>query len=83
MSEYGECGHCGRTWDKVRGHSTLIDGRTGMFPLCEDCWKAMTPQERLPYYFALYSSWVPDSIRYKSPLPFSREEMETAVLKEV
>ena len=57
-----------------------------MFPLCESCWKDMTPQDRLPHYRKLYESWLktmpetlPDGTPYKG-LKMTWEEIETAVL---
>ena len=78
MSSYGNCGYCGRTWDKVEHHNTRITEHVGMFPLCEECWRALTPEQRLPYYRALYSSWLP----YGLPLPYTWEQIEQAVLNE-
>jgi hypothetical protein len=59
VSEYelSRCGRCQRSWKWVHGHNTDIDEYRSVFPLCEECWQALTPKERLPYYRALYDSW--------------------------
>lgn len=28
-----------------------------MFPLCEQCWSELTPQNRLPFYRVLFEQW--------------------------
>jgi len=58
---YGKCLKCGDSWYWKKGHSTVYDvrddGSTGCFPLCEECWAGLTPEERLPYYLRMYSVW--------------------------
>ena len=54
---YGSCGRCGRTWKFVKGHSTNYSENHGCFPLCENCWKDLTPEQRLPYYRDLFDDW--------------------------
>lgn len=80
------CGRCGMSWNKTKHHSTDVNELGGMFPLCEKCWKDLTPQDRLPYYRKLYESWLrtkpetlPDGTPYKGP-NMTWEEIETAVL---
>jgi hypothetical protein len=34
-----------------------VVGGEGCSPLCEDCWRELSPDERLPYYKALYDLW--------------------------
>jgi hypothetical protein len=49
----------------VRSHTTYYSDAadavtrsgSGCFPLCENCWSALTPPERLPYYEQLLVSW--------------------------
>ncbi len=41
----------------VDGHTTNINDHSGCFPLCEGCWKRLSPEERLPYYEALVADW--------------------------
>ncbi len=77
---YGTCGKCKRPWKYVQGHSTTYteDGSRGCFPLCEECWESLFPDERLPYYKELYNRWA----SYGYPLEASWEQMRHAVLTE-
>lgn len=54
-----------------------VTAGSGMFPLCELCWREMTPAERLPYYRVLYDRWMAD---YGSPVDWS--VVERSVLNE-
>jgi hypothetical protein len=36
------------------------DGRRRVFVLCEDCWKSMTPEQRIPYYKSLVAEYWPE-----------------------
>lgn len=48
---YGTCLRCVEPWSKVEGHSTSYGrGMQSCFPLCEPCWQALSPEQRLPYY---------------------------------
>jgi hypothetical protein len=54
---YGRCARCNRNWRICEGHSTNWNKTDGMFPLCEDCWKDLKPEDRLPYYRSLWERW--------------------------
>src|ERR1035437_751520 len=56
---YSTCRRCFTPWNRCEGHSTEYDRTCGMgcFPLCEECWAALTPSSRLPYYLDLWVSW--------------------------
>ncbi len=54
---YSTCGRCGRPWKCVDGHTTMHSEGLGCFPLCESCWSALTPKERLPHYRKMYEWW--------------------------
>lgn len=54
---HGTCGRCGRPWCRVDEHTTPYSMTSGCFPLCEPCWAALTPEERLPYYETLIARW--------------------------
>lgn len=54
---YSSCFRCQTAWKFVDGHSTPITKNTGCFPLCEDCWSELTPDQRLPFYYVLFSQW--------------------------
>ena len=58
---YGTCGRCNTAWPLVKSHDTQCEEGWGMFPLCEDCWAALSPEERWPYYEALVEKWRLDS----------------------
>lgn len=83
---YSACVRCGMPWHVTKSHNTLVTEWRGMFPLCESCWKELTPQDRLPHYRKLYESWLktepetlPDGTPYKG-LDMTWEEIEAAVL---
>lgn len=83
---YSACLRCGMPWRVTKHHSTNVTERSGMFPLCETCWKDLIPKERIPYYRKLYESWIrtapsslPDGTPYKGP-NVTWSEIETAVL---
>lgn len=83
---YSACGRCGMPWGATKNHVTKVTENRGIFPLCEKCWKDLTPQERLPYYRKLYESWLktapktlPDGTPYKGT-NMTWEEIEAAVL---
>lgn len=48
------CGRCKDSWQWKPHHTTMFSTRDGCFPLCEDYWKALTPDERLPFYRAMF-----------------------------
>jgi len=54
----GTCSRCGRPWGAVEGHATWYTEGHGCFPLCEECWEELTPEQRLPYY----RQWIDDSV---------------------
>jgi len=51
---FGRCGRCNRSWKWVKGHATNYTESSGCFPLCDSCWKALTPEQRLPFYRKLF-----------------------------
>ena len=61
---WGWCYCCNRTWNICESHSTKMNMGEGCFPLCEDCWKELTPETRLPYYRMLFDAWVSNGDRY-------------------
>lgn len=50
-----ECKRCGR-WRPY--HITKYSATEGCLPLCEECWKKLTPELRVPYYAALMHVWL-------------------------
>jgi hypothetical protein len=59
---YGGCLRCGDTWNWAEYHTTQY-GREGKgcLPLCRRCWRQLTPDQRLPYYYQLiYDVWWTD-----------------------
>lgn len=82
---YSACGRCGMPWSVTKNHVTSITEIRGIFPLCENCWTYLTPQDRLPYYRKLYESWLitmPETLPDGSPAKLNEtwEEIEAAVL---
>ena len=71
---WGRCGDCGMLWTAVTGHNTSFTESRGMFPLCERCWEALTPEERLPHYRKAWETWPPGHAEW--------EVIERVVLEE-
>jgi hypothetical protein len=55
---YGSCYRCGRTWNVTKYHTTRYTHGISCFPLCEACWRELTPTQRIPYYFTLFKKWL-------------------------
>lgn len=64
IAGYGCCLRCGDTWDWKPEHVThyRTEGwpKEGCFPLCEECWERLTPEERWPFYDGLVDKWIAD-----------------------
>lgn len=77
------CGRCGRPWTICEGHTTPYDRSGGCFPLCEQCWRELTPEDRLPYYEELFKSWkaygYPD--HNGTPWPILWRQMSESVME--
>lgn len=56
-AKYSKCGECGRHWGIAKWHDTWYNGRAGCFVLCEECWKSLAPEQRLPHYLRLIERW--------------------------
>lgn len=55
---FGWCYRCRTTWLYVNEHATSYgDGSSACFPLCEKCWKELTPETRIPCYEQLFRDW--------------------------
>jgi len=54
---YSYCYRCGRPWKICKAHSTMYSDNVGCFPLCESCWKSLSINNRIRYYFKLWRSW--------------------------
>ena len=54
---YGSCYRCKMPWNVVEGHATPYREGNACFPLCEQCWRELTPEERIPYYSMLFYEW--------------------------
>ena len=58
------CHRCGRDWNECERHCTphvySPDGRAAgeCFPLCEECWSALSVEDRLPFYRELFNIWL-------------------------
>ncbi len=74
---YSACGCCGTTWRFVKEHVTYYTKYSGMFPLCEKCWRAKTPLERLQFYHLLWMEWANTTYSQSPP---DWDTIEAAVL---
>lgn len=54
----GYCHRCRRPWNCVEPHATRYTDSKSCFPLCESCWRALSPPDRLPYYASLWRVWM-------------------------
>lgn len=54
---YSGCYHCGMTWNYVEGKTIYYSEGSGMFPLCEECFDRLSPEEIDPYIEKLAMSW--------------------------
>lgn len=75
-SGLSSCGRCNRTWNICTGHTTQYNEYSGCFPLCEECWGELTPEQRLPYYMDLMDIW-----ESGGRPPSVREDVRKAVLE--
>jgi hypothetical protein len=78
---HGACYKCERCWGVVgydNIHSTMYENSRGCFPLCQSCWKSLTPDARLPYYRRLWALWISQGSTEKEA---SWEHIEHAVLE--
>lgn len=53
----GVCLRCGAPWNLKETHTTDHGDNRGCFPLCEECWSVLSPEERLPFYVQLMCVW--------------------------
>ncbi len=74
---YSSCQRCGIPWKFTKSHSTRYNETKGCFPLCEDCWKELTPKERFPFYMDLILKWEFDSILERAKV---EKQIQRAVL---
>ena len=60
---YSNCSRCGDSWDWKEDHEIPYkrdaEGRIRglMFPVCEECYQEISPEERLEYCIRLWKSW--------------------------
>jgi len=54
---YGFCLRCKDSWAWKKYHVTAYSDLHGCFPLCQECWQALEPEARLPFYLELYRQW--------------------------
>ena len=64
LAGLGDCLRCHDTWDWKPSHVTNYSQTSGCFPLCEECWTELTPDERLPYYALLAGLWIDEAQHY-------------------
>lgn len=54
---FGSCFRCGLSWNNDlavgKQHYTRYKEGHSCFPLCEDCWGVLSPEQRIPFYMAL------------------------------
>ncbi len=72
------CYSCSQSFDTVAPHKTDVKfdgvGTHGVASLCETCWAAKTPAERLPFYIRLYNAFPSRN--------YSLKELQRAVMNE-
>lgn len=65
LHSHGRCYRCKMPWCLVDSHSTEDTYYSGLFPLCERCWRVLSPEKRVPFYRRLFDSWVKDDLNRK------------------
>lgn len=53
----GCCYRCKIPWAMIESHSTPYRKGSACFPLCELCWRVLSPKARVPFYRMLYDEW--------------------------
>lgn len=61
---FGGCYHCGMTWNHVEGKTIYYSEGGGMFPLCEECFDKLSPEEIDPYIEQVVMSWLKSNAEY-------------------
>jgi hypothetical protein len=85
-SVFDQCERCHRGWKWVRSHATYYDAKSGFDPLCESCWKALTPAQRLPFYRSAWNgkkelaAGLPGAEAHVAELTWDWPALEKAVL---
>lgn len=77
-SAFGNCYACKRSWKWVDSHPTIYSESSACFPLCQMCWESFIPEQRLPYYRALFDEWERQSPQSENQW----EQIRAAVLAE-
>ena len=54
---YSGCSKCRGTWNWKKGHYVYFRAGAGMFPLCEECWKTASTEEKRFHIKLLVDSW--------------------------
>lgn len=54
---YGHCLHCKDTWKTKEGHTIQFSEHSGMFPLCEECYKILPPEKIFTYIERQLDLW--------------------------
>lgn len=54
---YSCCFRCETPWKFTDHHATPYGGGRACFPLCQECWSELTPEQRVPYYEQLLKWW--------------------------
>lgn len=64
-------------WGPIKNehHSTPYgtNGSGWCFPLCETCWSALTPKERMPYYDALVNTWMSQALTTQEAVEYDKK----------
>lgn len=66
-------------WGPIKNehHTTTYEtregGSSGCYPLCENCWSALTPKERMPFYDALVNEWMRQALSTQDAVSYDRE----------
>lgn len=74
---YSGCLRCGDSWNWKRRHSLWLSGNQGIFPLCEECWLELSPEQKLHYCEQLFNEW--EAISAKHGL--SLEDKESLMMQ--
>ena len=70
MNGLSYCLKCNGTWNWKKPHMILVNNNRSIFPLCEECYHEVSPEERLYWCKTLFKSWytkdhVPEQIDWE------------------
>lgn len=76
LSSYGCCQECGDTWNWKKEQNIAYADGCGMFPLCVECFKRLSPKKIEEHCISLMVEWGYFEDKIKGYLPRIRKEIK-------